>query len=224
MLKKTDTVMDLNSISTNEKSSFREEIRRGLARLPIQVGRFPKWVRTKIIFQDWLEKIPFTHMVTIECDKKNEMSEDELKQRLRIIDYKLNKKYMICKFGKLPLEKRIFSIGFIEKSKKKGTKTIHAHILFYLPEYEIGFSGYSKKISPFKSKFVALNIISSWLSIPSLKRNGKYRKLKSPHIMGISNDRKSPVRYASKQVEKDFESMFYNFGGFDINNTRILEN
>ena len=224
MLKKTDTVMDLNSISTNEKSSFREEIRRGLARLPIQVGRFPKWVRKKTIFQDWLEKIPFTHMVTIECDKKNEMSEDELKQRLRIIDYKLNKKYMICKFGKLPLEKRIFSIGFIEKSKKKGTKTIHAHILFYLPEYEIGFSGYSKKISPFKSKFVALNIISSWLSIPSLKRNGKYRKLKSPHIMGISQGRKSPIRYVSKEVRIDFESMFYNFGGFDINNTRILEN
>jgi len=224
MLKKRDVVMDLNSISTNEKSSFREEIRRGLARLPIQVGRFPKWVRTKIILQDWLEKIPFTHMVTIECDKKNEMSEDELKQRLRIIDYKLNKKYMICKFGKLPLEKRIFSIGFIEKSKKKGTETIHTHILFYVPEYMFEYSGYSKNISPFKSKFVALDIISFWLLIPSLKRNGKYRKLKSPHIMGISKDRKSPIRYASKEVEKDFKSMFYNFGGFDTNNTRILEN
>ena len=42
--------------------------------------------------------------------------------------------------------------------------------------------------------------------------------------MGISQGRKSPIYYASKQVKKDFKSMFYNFGGFDTNNTRILEN
>ena len=207
-------------------SNFREKIRESFEKIELPNRKiFPKWVKIKNRLQDWLETAPYTYMITIECDKKNEMSEDELKQRLRIIDYKLNKKYMLCRFTKLPLEKRIFSIGFIEKSKKKSRmETTHAHVLLFVPEYSKN-SGYSKtKSSSFKTKHIALDIISSWLSIPSLKRNGKYRKLNHPHIMRIKeNIRKSPPRYASKEVRFDFNSMFFNFEGFDKNNTRVFQ-
>ena len=83
---------------------------------------------------------------------------------------------------------------------------------------------YSKKnISPLKVKHIAMDMISSWLSLPSLKRNGKYRQLEPPHILRIKDDlRKSPPRYASKEVKLDWDSMFYNFEGFDIQRTRIF--
>jgi len=171
-------------------------------------------------FQNWLEKADYTFMITIECDRKNAMSEEELKQRLRTLDFKLNKKYMLCRFTKLPLQKRIFSIGFIENTQD-GDR--HAHVLLFIPEYSKN-SGYSKNISPFKAKFVSLDIIQSWFSIPSLKPDGNFRKLKSPHIMRIKKDiRKSPPRYASKQVGINFDNMFFTFDGFDKNNTSVFQ-
>ena len=168
--------------------------------------------------QNWLEKPDYKFMVTIPCDRNNEMTQQEMEQRLRIFDYKLNKKYMICKFPQLPLQNRIWSIGFIEKTTDEDT---HLHILLFIPEYlPDGHSGFSKNMSPFKSRFIVNDIIQSWISIPSKKPDGKLRKIKPPHIMRIKEKIKQSVaRYVSKQIKLDWDSMFFAFDGFDTHDT-----
>lgn len=171
--------------------------------------------------QDWLKRPSYKYMVTIECDRYNEMSQEELEQRLRILDFKLNKRFMICKFPKLPLQNRFWSIGFIEKTNEDD---IHMHILMFVPDYPVEHSGYSKDTSPFRTQFVAMDIIQTWLSIKSKKPNGKFRKLKLPHIMRIKeNMRTNSSHYASKQIGFDFDNMFFSFDGFDITNTTLFD-
>ena len=178
--------------------------------------------RIKNRLQDWLQRPSYKYMVTIECDRYNEMSKEELEQRLRILDFKLNKKFMICKFPKLPLQNRFWSIGFIEKTTDDDR---HMHIMMFVPDYSVTTSGYSKNTSPLRTQFVAMDIIQSWLSIKSKKPNGKFRKLKLPHIMRIKeNMRTNPLRYASKQIGFDFDNMFFGFDDFDTHNTTLFNN
>ena len=201
--------------------------------------------------QDWLSSVDFSYMVTIQCDKKNEMSETELNQRLRIFDYKLPKKYLVNRFTKLPLESRIWCIGFIESEKnsyrnwiddeglhkfceypkyrnetamfKNGSDVgLHQHILVFVPEKNS--TSFSSRLSPLATNFIGIDLLFTWYSIPSLKPGGFRRKIQPPHIMRIDKKRKeSVVRYASKHIKStDLDSMNIAPETFDYRTTKLF--
>ena len=169
--------------------------------------------------QDWITKPNYKFMMTIQCDKTNEMSETELNQRLRILDYRLNKKFLINRFTSLPLQNRFWCMGFNETD---SDGVLHQHILVFTPDENS--TSFSSRVSPLEINFIAMDLLFSWYSIPSLKPNGFKRKIQIPHIMKIDKKRKqSVVRYVSKQIQSnDLSNMNFSCESFDNKTTELF--
>lgn len=167
--------------------------------------------------QDWLVTLPWDIDCTIQSDRYNDFPEDEIKQRMRILEFKLSKKYLINKFTKLPYSERIWSFGFIEYDTE-GDR--HAHILISIPECSRNkHSHFSKKRSPLRNQMndselsdseLGKFINQSWVSIPSMKPDGKFREIKPLYLRMIDEDRMEEIcRYNSKQIDpRDWDTMF----------------
>jgi hypothetical protein len=176
--------------------------------------------------QDWLVSLPFQIDCTIQSDRYNDFSEDEIKQRIRILLFNLKKEYLINKFSKLPNSEQIRSFGFIEYDTE-GDR--HAHILISFPEcLRNKHSHFSRKRSPLRNQMIIRNfrlwdgiknpneselgrfINQSWVSIPSMKPDGKFRKIKPLFLRMIDEERIEKIcRYNSKQIDpRNWDSIF----------------
>lgn len=193
-------------------------------------------------FQDWLRKPSYSYMVTVQCDKKNQMSDTELNQRLRIFDFKLCKKYLVNKFTKCPLQNRFWCIGFIELSKgnycnwieyeglqklypeyKKDDGGLHQHILVFAPDKNS--TSFASGLSPLEiNRSIKNDLKVLWYSIPSLHPNGFKREIKEPHILKIDRKRNnSVVTYASKQTQsKNLDNINFPFDKYDHRTTDLF--
>ena len=83
----------------------------------------------KTEMQKWLKGIPFSHFITIEPTPSLPFKLDEIQQRMRLIEYWLNKRYLKSSFSKWKDENRFWMIGFREGGV--GTTQIHYHILLH---------------------------------------------------------------------------------------------
>lgn len=87
------------------------------------------WIsKNKVHLQDWLKKVKFSHTITIEPTPSFPFKLDEIQQRLRQIDFKLNRYYLGNNFQKFDDSKRIWMICF-----KEIQNNPHYNILLHSP-------------------------------------------------------------------------------------------
>ena len=89
------------------------------------------WIsKNKVYYQNWLKKVRFSHKITIEPTPSLPFRLDEMNQRLRTIDFKLNRSYLGNNFHKFDMSKRIWFICFQETQINA-----HYNILLHSPFY-----------------------------------------------------------------------------------------
>ncbi len=81
--------------------------------------------------QKWLKGIPFSHFITIEPTPSLPFKLDEIIQRMRTMEYRLNKKYLKSSFPKWDANNRFWMVGFREGDG--FGHQIHYHILLHTP-------------------------------------------------------------------------------------------
>ena len=134
---------------------------------------------TKVFYEDWLRGLEFSHFITIEPDPSFSYTLNEVIQRLRIIEFKLNKRYLKNSFPKWDAENRFFFMVHPEGEYKEDVsaptkekfipKKGHYHIVLHSPD-----KIYRKFITN-----LSFELIVAWLLLPSKHpfQNG-YRKQK----------------------------------------------
>ena len=65
----------------------------------------------KYEMQKWLKTIPWTHFITIEPTPSLPFKQDEIIQRMRTMEYQLNKKYLKSSFPKWDADNRFWMVG-----------------------------------------------------------------------------------------------------------------
>ena len=117
--------------------------------------------------QKWLKTIPWTHFITIEPTPSLPFKQDEIIQRMRTMEYRLNKKYLKSSFPKWDADNRFWMVGFREGDG--FGHQIHYHILLHTP------SVLHKKI---QFENVSADIQMGWMMMPSQNPyTGKMRKV-----------------------------------------------
>ena len=82
--------------------------------------------------QNWLlEDFMFDFFVTIEPQHWSPMCDLEIRQRLRIIDYQLCKRFLPSKFSKYRDEDRFWYVGFWHG--KRFSRDRHTHLCLHVP-------------------------------------------------------------------------------------------
>ena len=120
----------------------------------------------KLEMQRWLKGIPFSHFITIEPTPSLPFKLDEIIQRMRVLEYRLNKKYLLNTFPKWKSEDRFWMVGFCEGDGV--AQQIHYHILLYSPSVLHKKSWYAN---------VGGDLQMGWMMMPSQNPfNGKMRR------------------------------------------------
>ena len=114
--------------------------------------------RDKEVLQKWIEDLGCSHFITIEPTPYLPFKPDEIRQRLRTIEFKLNKRYLGNSFPKWKDEDKFYFIVFPEGDGVSNQK--HYHALLHTP----------KKVV--KKKFyyedgVIRDLIGYWCILPS---------------------------------------------------------
>ena len=86
--------------------------------------------RDKEVLQKWIEDLGCSHFITIEPTPYLPFKIDEIRQRLRIIEFKLNKRYLGNSFPKWKDEDKFYFVVFPEGD---GVNK-HYHILLHTPQ------------------------------------------------------------------------------------------
>lgn len=120
----------------------------------------------KVEMQKWLKGIPFSHFITVQPTPSLPFKQDEVIQRMRTIEYRLNKKYLKSSWSKWDDDNRFWMIGFREGD---GTvNQIHYHILLYSPSVLHKKSWYAN---------IGCDLQTEWMLMPSQNPySGKMRK------------------------------------------------
>ena len=89
--------------------------------------------KEKTEMQEWLKEIPFSHFITIEPTPSLPFKLDEIQQRMRLIEFWLNKRYLKSSFSNWKDENRFWMVGFKEGGGLSHSQT-HYHILLHSPD------------------------------------------------------------------------------------------
>lgn len=87
----------------------------------------------KKTFQDYVTSIYWSHFITIEPQPGMPMNNDEMNQRMRQIEFNLNKACLKSSFPKWDMDKRFFMMWFAEGGIGTGHKK-HFHLLLHSPD------------------------------------------------------------------------------------------
>ena len=126
----------------------------------------------KAEFQRWMKQFDWTYGVTVEPSPPQPWRQEEIEQRLRTLEFKINKHFLGNNFTNFPLENRFWSVGFPEGDSISSHK--HWHILIYEPEYL-----YNKK----DEKIVTKYINDIWLECGSKINDCEDRIIKPLHCL-----------------------------------------
>jgi hypothetical protein len=121
----------------------------------------------KYEMQKWMKTIDWSHFITIEPTPSLPFKQDEIIQRMRTMEYQLNKKYLKSSFPKWDADNRFWMVGFREGDG--FGHQIHYHILLHTP------SVLHRKI---QFENVSADIQMGWMMMPSQNPySGKMRNL-----------------------------------------------
>jgi len=121
----------------------------------------------KLEMQKWLKGIPFSHFITIEPTPSLPFKRDEVIARMRLLEFKLNKKYLKSSFSSWDDDNRFWMVGFCEGDGI--AHQIHYHILLHSPSVLHKKTWYAN---------VSADIQMGWMMMPSQNPySGKMRKL-----------------------------------------------
>ena len=145
--------------------------------------------KTKIQLQNWLKKFSFSHTITIEPTPSFPFKIEEVQQRLRQIDFNLNRYYFGNNFQKLDSSKRIWMICFNEIQFNS-----HYNILLHSPFTE-----------PTINQEIKDRFIKEWLDIPSFNPFTQSNRDTSvvPIDINITRNVGESVIYQTKKFDFD---------------------
>jgi hypothetical protein len=83
-------------------------------------------------YQRWMRSYNYSHCVVVQPTPRQWISGDEINQRLRTINFKINKYFLKPSFGKWKNEDKFWWIGFTEG--ERILRNIHYHFLLYSPQ------------------------------------------------------------------------------------------
>ena len=137
----------------------------GDQRLLVMSSKYQKDAE-KLEMQKWLKGIPFSHFITIEPTPAFPFKQDEVVARLRLLEFRLSKKYLKSSFSKWSDDNRFWMVGFREGDGV--AHQIHYHILLHSP------SVLHKKI---QFENVSADLQMEWMMMPSQNPyTGKMRR------------------------------------------------
>lgn len=151
-----------------------------------------KWIwvsQTKVHLQKWLKGFRFSHTITIEPTPSFPFKLEEVQQRLRQIDFNLNRHYLGNNFQRLDSDKRIWMICFNEMQFNS-----HYNILLHSPFTE------AKINEDIKNRF-----IKEWKDLPSFNPFTQSDRDTSVVPIEINNTKNvgMSINYQTKKVNFD---------------------
>jgi hypothetical protein len=162
-------------------------------------GKYPYECRTgKTEMQSWLKTIPFSHFITIEPTPSLPYKMEEVINRLRTIEFKLNKKYLLNSFTKWKDDDRFWMMGFAEGNGIEHQR--HYHVLLHSPSVLY-------KKSRFRD-LIRQDIQMGWIIMPSINPyNGRRREVRLNRKLPINvqtvENNDATVIYCSKWMDSD---------------------
>ena len=159
----------------------------------------------KQVFQRWLSTFDFGLFITVEPTPYLPMKDDDIRQRIRTIDHRLNKELISCDYPKFKNQDRFWLIGFFEDGQKKCSHR-HAHLLHYLPYHQMkirGSKNFQKEMVKNKFRFL-------WDSTRYVDYLGKSRTVCPIHIEIAENNVAVSI-YSSKNMIPDDTEYFFSY-------------
>ena len=178
----------------------------------VDINRFLSTGQTpKSQFQDWLDTIKFGLFITVEPTPSSPMKDDDVKQRVREIDYKINKYFIGNRYIRFSNKMdRFWLVGFFENGHR-GRLTRHLHLLQYIPYDQLKIKG-SKS---FKRDMVKNQVQFLWSNNPYVTPLNDTRSVCPIHIETISTqkDSVSVSRYSSKEIhrKRNYDDYFFSY-------------
>ena len=150
--------------------------------------------------QEWLKDLPFSHFITVEPSASYPYRRNDLIQRMRQIEFWVNKKYLGNGFTRWKDEDRFWIVGWRE-GQGSGA---HYHLLLHSPRKLY------KSYTPWDMS-VAWDIQLWWLQMPRVSQfNGRRMKNHPLHIEP-TNSPAGATLYSSKGMDRgdELENYFY---------------
>ena len=138
--------------------------------------------------QDWFKTIAWSHLITVEPRPSMPYSNDEILQRFRYIEFRLNKHFLKSSFSKWDPYDRFFMVAFAEGDGISHQK--HFHLLMYSPVS----ADLQKK--QFRKGSVGQLLQLEWMKHDS-----------SPLDIRALNQTEAPAVYASKTLRSDKQKL-----------------
>lgn len=132
----------------------------------------------KQVFQDWLSSISFSHFITVEPNFTAQFSNDEILQRFRSLEFRLNKHFLKSSFPKWDPFDRFFMVAFAEGDGVTHRK--HFHLLLHSPENA------NLQQKQFRKGSVSEFLYFEWFRDPSLIYSFQRRHVEPLHIKALS--------------------------------------
>ncbi len=197
---------DMETICVNQSKSLSTANASGDVFLnrKLSAGQTPKSE-----FQQWLETFQFGHFITVEPTPSCPMKDDDMTQRLREIDHKINKRFIGNRYTKFKNRMdRFWMVGFFEEGHV-GRRMRHLHLLTHFPYNQINLNG-SKK---FKRDMVKNYVQHIWLNTPYFTYLNDVRPVCPMHIENIptKEDSNAVSWYSTKELSKDMGNVNYFF-------------
>ena len=170
--------------------------------------------REKEEFQNWLSIRDWSHFITVEPTFSVQFSNDEMVQRFRTLEFKLNKHFLKSRFPKWDPFDRFFMVAFAEGDGVSKRK--HFHLLLHSPRNA------NLQKQQFRKGSVGEFLYFEWLQIPSLLTSYRKRRLEPLDVRALDTsydnqkDRKAASIYTSKTfsnrrnfISKKFEEAHF---------------
>ena len=145
----------------------------------------------KTEIQQWLKTIPFSHFITVEPNAAYPFRRDEVEQRMRKVEFRLNKKYLKSSWSTWDAYQRFWMVGFQEGT---GIET-HFHMMLYTPEV-------LNRPLKFSQKNVSWDLFLFWMNEGRFNpMNGKKVPFKPLDIRKVEDVTASTI-YSSKWLSR----------------------
>ena len=154
----------------------------------------------KSTFQSFLADQRFSYAITLEPNECHRFTRDEVQQRLRQIEFQLNKKYLKGSFPRWKLADRFWFVASSEGDVKAGTD--HFHILLHVPA-----ETYQRSLTWFHRVFAA-DFRFMWWSLCPPETRPKPNRLfdnKPIWIEAIYDDKANSI-YLTKKMPLSLDS------------------
>ena len=150
--------------------------------------------------QKWLRTIPFSHLITVEPTPSLPFKRDEVIQRMRTLEYQLNKRYLKSSFPRWNDENRFWMVGF--KEGDGVSHEIHYHLLLHSPQVLHKKVWYAN---------AGRDLLMDWTMLPSINPfTGKRRRfcLSGKPLLNIQSVENvcASATYCSKWIRRIDES------------------